>query len=176
MEETFTTLFSAGTILAQIFIIAIIILFLKNPKHKYLKFFGEHGILLAFTLSLFGMLASLYYSEVALLAPCDLCWYQRIFLYSAVFVLGTALFQRKPWAVIPYGIILSFAGSLISIYHIYVQFFVKTSVTCSLTSTVSCSERYVTNFGYITIPVMSLTSFLLVAIFLFLAKKYYESR
>lgn len=37
-------------------------------------------------------LGALFLSEVMGVAPCVLCWYQRIFMFPLVFVLATGLF------------------------------------------------------------------------------------
>jgi disulfide bond formation protein DsbB len=43
---------------------------------------------------LFSWVGSLIYSGVIGYAPCDLCWYQRIFSYPSVFMLGMAMVRR----------------------------------------------------------------------------------
>ena len=45
-------------------------------------------------IALAAMLGSLYYSEIRGLAPCVLCWYQRILMYPQVLLLGLAIVKN----------------------------------------------------------------------------------
>lgn len=169
--DIFTEIISIGIIFAHIFILFVFYSYLTKKDFKILDFIGKSGVSLAFLTALFSMLISLYYSEIVGFAPCTLCWYQRIFMYSNVFILGLAIFKKDTNAF-SYSIFLSIIGAFIAIYHVFIQFLDVESITCGLSSTVSCSDPYILSFGYITIPVMSLTSFILMIIFLLLAQKH----
>ncbi|OIO44438.1 hypothetical protein AUJ64_00105 [Candidatus Pacearchaeota archaeon CG1_02_39_14] len=115
-----------------------------------------------FLVSLVAMLGSLYYSEIAGYNPCTLCWYQRIFMYSQVFILGLASF-RKDKKVMPYIYLLSAIGLLIAVYHYIMQLSQVDSVFCELVGySASCSETFFLSMGYITIPLMAASAFLLI--------------
>lgn len=65
------------------------------------------------------------------------------------------------------GILFSIIGSLVSIYHIYIENGGANNLVCSVIDPTvagqsSCAIRYVYEFGYVTIPVMSLTLFIFI--------------
>lgn len=168
-------LLSLGVILTQISMaIAILSFFLfrKNfdPAGKLL---GKHGILLAFSVAFVSTAASLFYSQIVGFAPCDLCWFQRIFMYPEVILLGAAM-MKKDYQIVDYALPLAIIGFFISLYHNYMYYYNNgLSVFCNLGgSQVSCIKRYVFEFGYVTIPMMALTGFALVIGFLLLQKVY----
>lgn len=137
----------------------------------FLSFIKKNALALVFTVATFGTITSLFYSEIAHLPPCSLCWYQRIFLFPQVFLFGMALY-KKDNRIIDYGIFLSLIGAFLAIYHILLQNGVKLYVPCSVNTTlVSCSDQLFSYFGYITIPVMSLTAFSIILTLLLLARQ-----
>lgn len=173
--ETVNIIISLATIGLQIAIAVCVVLIALRKGHALLSWIGERGVLAAYGLAFVGMLGSLYYSEVALFAPCVLCWYQRIFMYANVFVLGLMLFKQDK-SGIPYAMLLGCVGGLIALYHVMLPLFPQAVTTCSPASSISCAETYFTMFGYITIPVISLTSFAAICGLLFLANRYVRTR
>jgi len=171
MVDTVTLLLSLGTIGLQVLLLVGVILFFTKKGNHVLSWVGKRGVFFAYALALAGMVGSLYYSEVAKFAPCVLCWYQRIFVYANVFILGLAVYQKEK-AVIPYASLLSIIGGIVALYHVCLPLLPAASATCSLVSDVSCTESYFTMFGYITIPVISLTSFVAMWLLLQLANKH----
>lgn len=136
-----------------------------------LNLYGRHGLLLAFGVVFFATVSSLFFSSVAGFVPCALCWWQRIFLYPQVILLGLALW-KKDSGVVLYGIVLSIIGGVIAIYHTYLQFGGSPILPCSANVAASCAQRYFLEFGYVTIPTMALTSFTLIALLLYSYKRY----
>lgn len=124
---------------------------------SYLK--DKWGILIVFIISLTSMSGSLYFSEVIGYIPCVLCWWQRIFMYPLVLISLVGLF-KKSTDTITYILPLSIIGNIISIYHIYVQFSGVSTNFC--TTSVACNIKYIEWFGFITIPVLCGTAFLLI--------------
>ncbi len=176
MVETVTLLISLGAIGLQVAIVIGCLLLVLKKGGVLLAWFGKRGVLFAYLLALAGMIGSLFYSEVALFTPCVLCWYQRIFVYANVFILGLALY-RGDNSVIPYGKILSIVGGVIAFYHVILPSLpAVAATTCSPASSVSCSETYFTTFGYITIPIISLTSFVAMWFLLHLAQRYVSNK
>lgn len=181
--ETFTenlNLFvSAGTIVGQMLMLFAGALFLLARfatgssgmwAKKCLAEAGRWGLHLAFVIAASGTLVSLIYSEVIGFAPCELCWVQRIFLYPHVIILGLALWKNTKDAA-RYCLALSGIGALVALYHFYGQSFNPSALPgCDAIGGASCAVRYFVEFGYVTIPLMSLTAFLLIIIFLLLAK------
>ncbi|MBM3281328.1 MAG: disulfide bond formation protein B [Candidatus Harrisonbacteria bacterium] len=116
-------------------------------------------------LSLAGIIGSLFYSEVMSFAPCVLCNLERWLLYP-IFPLSIValLSPRSRKEIWPPIFALGIGGSMISFYHSLLQtdlFLLKDLITiCNPKSGVACTERYFVEWGYVTIPVMSLTMFL----------------
>jgi len=147
-------------------IIPVAIIYLLFFKKRYPvidKFITSNSILLAFIVALVSVSSSLYYSQVAGFTPCELCWFQRIFMYPLVILLGLALIKKKD-EVVDYCLALVTVGTLFSLYHNYIYYNTQTTNFCSIVS--PCTERYITSFGYISIPLMALTAFLLIALLL----------
>jgi len=154
------------TLLSHFFLVFFLFyLFLnyKNNKDKVIKYFAKNGIFFAFAVSIFSTLGSLYYSDILGFSPCKLCWYQRIFIYPQVFLLGLALYKKQK-VIIPYSLLLLIVGLLFSFYHNLIYFSKTSSVFCSTND--SCIKRYIYEFDYISIPIMALTAFILMILFL----------
>ena len=173
-------LFAVLTVVAQIIFVSGWLYFLiyrHQAGNRLLKFLAEQGIAIAFFVALAATLGSLFYSQVAGFAPCDLCWYQRIFMYPQVFILGLAWIKQER-RIIDYSLVLALFGLLISLYHNYVSWggvSVNVSTTAFFVG-VSCLRRYVFEFGYITIPLMGLTAFALLILVLMAQKTLNQKR
>jgi disulfide bond formation protein DsbB len=113
---------------------------------------------------------SLFFSDVMEFAPCVLCWYQRICLFPLVIILAAGLFpfDRK---VVRYSLPLALAGLMIALYHnlLYSGVIPKSMQPCA--RGVSCTEEYISLFGFISIPMLALISFAAIAALLILLKK-----
>ena len=173
--STVTLILSLGTIVAHIFIalIAIWYFLLRDDLWIVGDLIGKHGIFLSFAVAVVSMLASLFYSNIAGFAPCELCWFQRIFMYPLVVLLGMALW-KKDFKIVEYALPISVIGFIISLYQNYIYYFNNgLGAYCQAGGTlVSCVKRYVFEFGYISIPIMALTGFALILVFLLLQKRY----
>jgi disulfide bond formation protein DsbB len=129
------------------------------------KFFNDFGLYFAWLVAVVAMSGSLYFSEVRAFVPCSLCWYQRIFMYPLVFILGIASF-RQDKRIVPYALPLAIIGGLIAFWHVLEENIPSLSIpVCNVG--VPCTLKYVNYLGFITIPVMSLTAFTLITIILF---------
>lgn len=106
---------------------------------------------------------SFFFSIFMKLPPCDLCWYQRIFMFPLVFILAVG-FLTNDKNVAKYSLPLIVTGWIIAAYHnlIYYKFIATQIVPC--TGGVSCTERQLDLFGFLSIPLMSLFSFTLLLI------------
>lgn len=116
-----------------------------------------------------AMVGSLIYSEAYGRIPCALCWYQRIFMYSAA-IIGIVALLRRDRGVAPYMGVLATVGGAISVFHILDQ---NTSwfesPVCQVD--IPCSAKYVDLFGFVSIPVMALGCFILIAAASFIAAR-----
>ncbi|MCA9392272.1 disulfide bond formation protein B [candidate division WWE3 bacterium] len=120
------------------------------------------GMLLALIIALTSTLGSLYFSELQGFAPCLLCWYQRIFMYPLVFIILISIMTKDRKAS-RYILPLVGFGGIIAALHVYIQTFPTSVISCTFND-VSCSDNYFTYFGFITIPVMSLVSFVVIGL------------
>jgi disulfide bond formation protein DsbB len=113
-------------------------------------------------ISLVGTLGSLFFSEVMRLPPCVLCWYQRIAMYPLV-VLTTVALVRRDTGIGAYAWPLVAAGLAVSIYHnlLYYHLIPESITPCA--QGVSCTDRQIEWLGFITIPLLALTAFVLAA-------------
>ena len=103
-------------------------------------------------------LGSLYFSEVAHFTPCKLCWYQRIAMYPLVLLLGIAAWRRDR-SVRMYVTAQCAVGAVIAAYHSWIQAFPPAAGTAFCTVEAPCTERYVWELGFISLPLMALTAF-----------------
>lgn len=151
-----TKILAVLTVLSQVFIVFAWLALLMKEK-SFLRFFKGKEFFFAFCIAFGAMISSLFYSYYANFAACDLCWYQRIFFYPIVFILGLAMY-KKDQKIGDYILLLCFIGSIIAIYHSYIQLGGAALIPCSYGGE-SCSKRYIWEFGYISMPIMSLTGF-----------------
>ena len=115
-------------------------------------------LLLAWLASLAGTLGSLFFSEVMLLQPCVLCWYQRIALIPLVLVLGIGLYREDGGSFL-YGLGLDALGWAVAGYHflLYSGWIPEHLQPCS--KGLSCADVDLRVAGFLTIPLMSLFAF-----------------
>lgn len=122
-----------------------------NQKNQYVKLF----ILL---ISGIGVFSSLYFSEVMKFPPCSLCWYQRIFLYP-IFVISLVNILRNQFSDHTHEFVLATIGLIFAVYHNLLYYgFIENIIPCA--KDVSCTSRQIEWLGFITIPLLSLLSFL----------------
>ena len=115
-------------------------------------------------------MGSLFFSYVMSFAPCVLCWYQRIFLFPLVIILAAGLFPFDKSAV-KYALPLAIGGWLTALYHnlLYSGIIPESIRPCS--QGVSCTEKYIDLFGFLTIPMLSLLSFTTIITLLIILKR-----
>jgi disulfide bond formation protein DsbB len=121
----------------------------------------EYALFIAWVTSLTATLGSLYFSEILGYIPCDLCWYQRIFMYPLVILFGVAMI-RKETTILHYAAPLAFFGSLFSTYHYLsqkVEFFQQVIPSYGR---VPCTGEYINWLGFVTIPFLALVAFLVI--------------
>ena len=127
-----------------------------------------------FIFSLFATIGSLIMSVYFSFPPCDLCWYQRMFMYPIAFVSGLALFKKDFKNGSFYSLWLAIVGGLIALYHYILQFtdlLKDGGVICSPFSSVDCSIPDFIEFGFVTTPLISLSIFVFAIICAIYASK-----
>lgn len=138
----------------------------------------DKRLLTIFIMSLVATLGSLYYSNFGDpvinlqsgqlfhsgngLDPCHLCWWARILMYPIVFISGFALLDNNRKALRPI-MALSVLGTGLEIYHYVLQKFdIATTQMCTQAN--PCAALKVDYFGFITIPFLCLTAFVVILI------------
>ena len=107
-----------------------------------------------------AMVGSLYFSESVGFAPCKLCWYQRIAMYSIAIISFVAAL-RNDKNIARYTIVLAPIGLLVSTYHYLLEWFptLETNV-CSLD--VPCTAVWFRELGFVTLCFMAGCAFITV--------------
>lgn len=125
----------------------------------------------AFVVAAVATGGSLFYSEVAHFVPCEFCWFQRILMYP-LSILTLLIAVRGDNRAARYLIPLPVVGASTSIYHILIErHVINEPAACSVNVPGGCGSNWISNhsFGYLTIPELALTAFLLLIGFLALA-------
>ena len=166
--EAVTRFFALLAIAAEVATATAVVLFVGGRFSPALRNLGRQAadavapsaLSLAAGVAAVCTAGSLYLSEVAGFLPCKLCWYQRFAMYPLAPILGLSAWKGLTW-IKPYAFALATIGSMISVYHILVERgIVKESASCDPTN--PCSLNWVPHLGYLTIPTMALSGFLLI--------------
>ncbi len=165
MIQTVISLLATLTLMGDTLIIITLLLivgsfFKLKLLHQVKKSLSTYNYYFVFIISLIATLGSLFFSEVAHLTPCLLCWYQRIFMYPQPLLLYMA-FMRIEKTLTPYLILMNTVGAIIALYHIIIQHMPNLSILPCRMGEVSCTTVQTAWYGYITIPVMAFTAFTL---------------
>lgn len=129
---------------------------------------------LAWATAVAATAGSLFFSEVMELPPCVLCWYQRIAMYPQIFVIGAAIATRDiGWK--KYSLPLSLVGFSIAVYHNLLYYGLIDESLAPCVQGISCTSRQIEWFGFITIPFLSLSAFILILLFTILSGRKKDS-
>ncbi|NIK77793.1 disulfide bond formation protein DsbB [Paenibacillus castaneae] len=130
---------------------------MKQEVDKKISFY----LFIAWAAAVLATAGSLYMSEVMKFAPCSLCWFQRIFMYPLAIILGIA-YSKEDTGIVSYALPLVVIGGLISLYHTVLQKLPHDSKLAAC-GPVSCQGDYLNWFGFITIPMLALVAFIIIA-------------
>jgi disulfide bond formation protein DsbB len=123
----------------------------------------------AWLLALVATLAVLFVGEVMGQVPCNLCWFQRAFMFPLAIVLGVACLRQDAaaWA---YALPLALGGLAVAGFHsLLVAGLIPERITpCS--QGVPCSGADMTILGALPLPVLSLATFAAIAVLLFFSR------
>lgn len=148
----FTTLIALGTIGLQIATAAFIVLWIgKSPLLKKIRLHSHLIIAITFISS---ALVSLIYEFGFGYEPCLLCWYQRIAIFGIALLSLTGDIRRNK-TLQKQVLLFSLLGLGVALLHNYIDIIPSGIDICGAGP--SCLKRYIYEFDYITIPMMSLT-------------------
>lgn len=125
----------------------------------------RYGLYAAWLISIVAVGGSLFFSEVRMFVPCNLCWWQRIVMYPLVPILGIASWLDDA-KVVRYVLPLAWGGFLLSTYHYLGQKVDGFLPPAVCTGGAPCDMQYINWLGFITIPFLAGVAFLLIAIIL----------
>ena len=157
-------------LIALLLIVGLLALFgLRGPLDAIRRLLWGYELWAAFLVAAIATGGSLFFSEIARFLPCELCWYQRICMYPlSILTLGIALAGNNRAA--RYLLPLPVVGAGVSIYHLLIENqVIKEPTQCQASAPgTGCAFKWINEFGYITIPTLALTAFLLLIGFLVL--------
>lgn len=160
LYSTIVALLSLVALLAAAGLVAFRLV--KGPEAANLL--GTTAIWLAWIVAFVATVGSLIYSEVIHFPPCRLCWFQRIAMYPMVIVLLVGAIRRE-FQVKYYALPLALIGLGISVYHYAIQRIPNLeSGACDPDN--PCSAVFVDIFGFISIPFMAGSGFIVIAVLL----------
>ena len=122
----------------------------------------ETALVGAWIVALISSLAVLYIGEILGQAPCNLCWFQRAFMFPLAVVLGLGIWWQDD-RVGRYGIVLALGGAAIALWHLglYIGILPERIQPCTATGP-SCTDDNQVIFG-LPIPLLALIAFVLIA-------------
>jgi len=113
----------------------------------------------AWLVATMATLGALFMSEIMDLAPCVLCWYQRIFMFPLVLILALGLFPFDP-KVTRYAMPLAAIGLLVAGFHVLLTMGVIPEALAPCRQGIPCKTIQIEWFGFVTIPLLSFMAFL----------------
>jgi disulfide bond formation protein DsbB len=134
---------------------------------QFLEAYYTHMVFFISSSAVFG---SLYYSEILKIAPCYLCWYQRIFMYPLFLLTGLSLIGNEKFPK-KYILVLTIPGMFVAFYHYLVQSFGLFKEFLSCAPSIPCDVIDVQYFGFITLPLLSLVSFFIINLIILITLK-----
>lgn len=118
----------------------------------------------AWLIALAGVLASFYYSEIVLIEPCRLCWYQRAALMPLAIQLGMAVYRFDVKYNL-YAYPLCALGAAAALFQV-----IQSSLGLRLCGPEGCSgSPHV--FGLVPLPWVSAAMFAAIGALLFLSSR-----
>jgi disulfide bond formation protein DsbB len=134
----------------------------RLPLRTLRRWIWGYELWLAFLVAAVATGGSLFFSEVAHFIPCELCWFQRICMYPlsiTTLLMALADDHRAARYLLP----LPLVGAGVSTYHLLVENgVVKQAQACLLSAPGGCATKWINEFGFVTIPTLALTAFVLV--------------
>ena len=151
-----------------------ILYFLIPAVRQHIQSHSYNNFLVAIAFfSLASAVGALIYQLVYLTPVCELCWWQRIFLFPISVIALVAVWYRTREAHVTVAI-LSLIGLFYASYHYYYHFQGLVlgntlSLPCSFVGLLpACTSSPILTFGFVTIPFMGIivfTSMLILAAF-----------
>lgn len=118
----------------------------------YIGFFGD---------PIANLQDMIFFDTSRAIPPCELCWYQRMFIYPIAIISTVGLYlkeKRIAYYILPFSILTIIIAS----YHVYIQETGLGVIPCGLGR--PCDVKEFEYLGFITIPVMSLMTAIVITL------------
>ena len=132
---------------------------------------STQALFVVFLLAAGSVLGSLFVQYIAVIPPCDLCWWQRIFLYPVALIAAVGLIKNAPFpALADYVLVLALPGAAVALYQHLLQMLPSGLLApCSVSN--ECAIRSIFELGYITMPWMAFSVFAAIILIAVVARK-----
>lgn len=173
----FSALGVAGQALVALLLVVglLAVLGVRGPLSVLRRLLWGYELWAGFVVAAIATGGSLFYSQIALFDPCELCWFQRICMYP-MSILLLLIAWRGDHRASRYLLPLPIVGAGVSIYHMLIQYgAIQEPSACTKSAVGGCATNWLAaplqnvSFGYLAIPTLALTGFLLLIGFLVLA-------
>lgn len=118
-------------------------------------------LIIAWLISLFATLASIYFIEIVGNPAAPLCWFERMLIFSVLLVLSVGII-RKDINVRYYVAPLVAFGLISATYQQLVHWGLVSTVNGTCNTSFACSTKFFELFGYITQATLCLVGFVVV--------------
>lgn len=172
LANTTNFIMGTGTLILQIVSLLLLVMILTKDRGNLAKWFADKSLLLVVVVMGGSMLGSLFYSEIIGYVPCLLCWYQRLAIFAIAIISFIALIKNHGKEVWSYISTLSVLGIIVAVLHVFSRTTNIEVFDCSASGP-SCLQELFKVYGYIDIPVMSLTALFFVVLLIINRKKFY---
>jgi len=135
-----------------------------------IKTTGWWLIFISWLIAMLSTLGSLFFSEIMALIPCELCWYQRIFMFPLAIILLLGLHPLDT-RVVKYALPIAGIGLLFTIYHCLLFYGLIPESLQPCRQGISCADDSMVLFGVLPIPLLSLAAFVVIITLLLKAHK-----
>lgn len=152
----------------QVLVVALVLVLLV-ARDRLRRWLWGYELWAAFVVAAIATGGSLFLSEVAGFIPCEMCWFQRICMYP-LSILTLFVAGRGDNRAARYLLPLPIVGAGTSVYHTLIERgVIAEPKLCNAQG--GCATNWLAGegFGYMTIPTLALTAFLLLIGFLLLA-------
>jgi disulfide bond formation protein DsbB len=173
----FSVLGVAGQVVVGVFLLVGLaaLLGLRAPLGTLRGYLWGYELWGGFVVAALATGGSLFYSQIANFDPCELCWFQRICMYPLSILLLILAWHGDNRAA-RYLLPLPVVGAGVSIYHMLITYgAISEPAACTASAAGGCKFNWLAlplsdeSFGYLSIPTLALTGFLLLIGFLVLA-------
>jgi len=131
---------------------------------------GWTFLIFAWLVALAATLGALFIGEIMGQAPCNLCWFQRAFMFPLAIVLMVACLDGDR-CVGRYALPMAVIGWLVAFYHVLLLGGVIPEEIKPCGAGPSCSSADTVILGWVPIPALSLAAFTAIIVLLFLVRR-----